>query len=155
MSESEAVLSANSAFYAAFASRDATAMDEVWAREVPVVCIHPGWPPLTDRPQIMVTWHEILQEGKAPRIDHRNARAFVYGDTALVICEEALGDALLAATNLFVREAGSWRMVHHQAGPVAPGAVSAMAPSSGSMGGSKSGMGGGEAQFVRKPRTLH
>lgn len=148
MSENEAVLSANRAFYAAFTSRDATAMDEVWAREVPVVCIHPGWPPLTDRSRIMTTWREILQEGRTPRIEHRNDRAFVYGETALVVCEEVLGESLLVATNLFVREAGSWRMVHHQAGPVAPAAMNATTLSSGRKG-------GGEAQFVRKPRTIH
>src|SRR5438128_8412277 len=39
------VLEANAAFYAAFAQRDADAMDALWAREVPVACLHPGWHP--------------------------------------------------------------------------------------------------------------
>jgi len=39
---------------------------------------------------------------------------------ALVLCREVLaGQGVLAATNLFVREAGAWRMVHHHSGPIA------------------------------------
>ena len=33
-----------------------------------------------------------------------------------MICYEVLEDGFLAATNIFVREAGGWAMVHHQAG---------------------------------------
>jgi hypothetical protein len=41
---------------------------------------------------------------------------FLYGDTALVVCEEELGGGTLVASNWFVREAGQWRLAHHQAG---------------------------------------
>ena len=41
--ENRALLAANEAFYRAFASRDAEAMAGLWARTVPVACIHPGW----------------------------------------------------------------------------------------------------------------
>ena len=40
------------------------------------------------------------------------------GDVAIVVCEEELRDGSLAATNLFVREEGNWRMMHHQASPI-------------------------------------
>ena len=43
MSDEEAVLAANEAFYRAFAARDFAAMDALWAAEAPVACIHPGW----------------------------------------------------------------------------------------------------------------
>jgi hypothetical protein len=33
-----------------------------------------------------------------------------------VVCEEELDGGTLIASNLFVREDGSWRLVHHQAG---------------------------------------
>jgi len=36
-----------------------------------------------------------------------------------VTCGESVGNSLLAATNLFVRENGGWRLVHHHASPVA------------------------------------
>jgi len=36
----------------------------------------------------------------------------------LVICEEELQAGHLIATNIFVKEDGGWRMVHHQASPL-------------------------------------
>jgi hypothetical protein len=43
------VLFANETFYLAFSHRDFDAMERLWARESPVLCIHPGWPALTLR----------------------------------------------------------------------------------------------------------
>ena len=43
----------------------------------------------------------------------------VIGDAAFVTCGESVGNNLLAATNLFVREGMAWRLVHHHASPVA------------------------------------
>ncbi|HTZ34792.1 MAG TPA: nuclear transport factor 2 family protein [Stellaceae bacterium] len=40
----------------------------------------------------------------------------MYGETALVVCEEELGGGTLIASNWFVREDGDWRIAHHQAG---------------------------------------
>ena len=34
---------------------------------------------------------------------------------------ETMEGARLVATNVFVREDGAWRMVHHQSTPIAPG----------------------------------
>jgi hypothetical protein len=37
-----------------------------------------------------------------------------------VVCIEIIeGSALLAATNVYRRAGGAWRMVHHQASPIA------------------------------------
>jgi hypothetical protein len=41
------------------------------------------------------------------------------GEEARVFCVEFVGGAALAATNLFKRVNGAWRMTHHQAGPIA------------------------------------
>ncbi|TMA07756.1 MAG: DUF4440 domain-containing protein, partial [Deltaproteobacteria bacterium] len=54
------VLEANAAFYAAFTQRDADAMDVLWAREVPVACLHPGWEPLSGREEVVSSWRRIL-----------------------------------------------------------------------------------------------
>ena len=43
------VLAANAAFYEAFDQRDMDAMERLWANQVPVCCIHPGWGPLFGR----------------------------------------------------------------------------------------------------------
>ena len=116
MTDSDAVLAANLEFYRAFGARDLAAMDALWARNAPVACINPGWPALADRDAIIESWRGILSSPESPRIVCYDERVFVYGDTALVVCEEELGGGTLVASNLFVREAEGWRMAHHQAG---------------------------------------
>lgn len=119
MTDSDAVLAANLEFYRAFTARDLVAMDALWARQAPVGCIHPGWPALADRDEIMESWRGILSNPDAPRIACYDERVLLYGDTALVICEEELDSGTLVASNLFVREAEGWRIAHHQAGQMA------------------------------------
>jgi ketosteroid isomerase-like protein len=119
MTDSDAVLAANLEFYRAFTARDLVAMDALWARQAPVGCIHPGWPALADRDEIMESWRGILSNPDAPRVACYDERVLLYGDTALVICEEELDSGTLVASNLFVREAEGWRIAHHQAGQMA------------------------------------
>lgn len=116
MSDRDAVLFANEAFYLAFQGQDMAAMDDAWARSAPVTCIHPGWSMLIGRDSVLDSWRGIFEGGNAPDIECRAPRAFVYGDVATVLCFEAVGGGFLIASNLFVREHGRWKMVHHQAG---------------------------------------
>jgi hypothetical protein len=116
MIDSDAVLAANLEFYRAFGARDLVAMEELWARRSPVGCVHPGWPALSDRDAVMESWRSILSNPEAPRIACYDERVLLYGETALVLCEEELDGGTLIASNLFVREDGIWRIAHHQAG---------------------------------------
>lgn len=115
-----AILAANAAFYEAFHRNDAVAMDEIWAARAPVACIHPGRHALLGRNLVMASWRAILEHGAvpvrcvAPQVQH-------LGEAAVVICEEHVDGNRLIATNVFVHEDGRWRIVHHQAGPLAPG----------------------------------
>jgi ketosteroid isomerase-like protein len=109
------VLSANGAFYAAFAAGNFDAMDTLWAREAPVACVHPGWPPVCGRDQVMSTWAGILQNPPQPAVRPFGEHVMMLGDVGMVIGFEAIGDIALVATNVFAREDGVWRMVHHQA----------------------------------------
>ena len=119
-SEEDAVLAANQEFYRAFAARDFAAMDALWATEATVACIHPGWDALVGREAVMESWAAILGGPGAPQIRCETPRAFVLGPSAFVICREVLEQqGWLIATNVFAREEGGWRMVHHQAGPAA------------------------------------
>jgi ketosteroid isomerase-like protein len=118
MTDQDAVLAANLEFYRAFAARDLAAMDALWARKAPVACLHPGWSALKDRDAIMGSWAGILSNADAPRIACYDEQVFLYGDVALVLCEEELAGGTLAASNFFVREDGSWRMAHHHAGQI-------------------------------------
>lgn len=117
MSVIDAVLFANSAFYIAFTNRDMAAMGEVWASGEGVSCIHPGWPTLYGRDEVLKSWASILRNPNAPRMKVHNARVTMMGDAAMVTCiEELNGRQFLAATNIFVRVGSAWRMTHHQAG---------------------------------------
>ena len=111
MTDQDAVLAANLEFYRAFAARDLTAMDALWARRAPVACLHPGWTAIRDRDAIIGSWAGILSNPDAPRIA-------CYDEQALVLCEEELEGGTLAASNFFVREDGVWRIAHHQAGQI-------------------------------------
>jgi ketosteroid isomerase-like protein len=118
MTDQDAVLAANLEFYRAFSARDLSAMDALWARQTPVACLHPGWSAIKDRDAIMQSWAGILSNPNAPRIACFDEEVFLYGDAALVLCEEELEAGTLAASNLFVREAGEWRIAHHHAGQI-------------------------------------
>jgi len=114
-----AVLDANSSFYRAFAERDLAAMEELWAEDAPVACIHPGWDALRGREAVMRSWRDILRAGGA-LVSCTSASAHVLGEVAFVVCGERLPDGPpLVATNVFRRERGRWRLCHHHAGMVA------------------------------------
>jgi len=115
MSDDQELLFANAAFYAAFADGDLALMDRLWARSVRVACVHPGWEPLVGRDTVMESWRAIL--AAPPDIECTDPDVFVYGETGFVICRESANGNPLVATNVFVREDGDWRLVHHQAGP--------------------------------------
>jgi ketosteroid isomerase-like protein len=118
MSDEAAILAANAAYYRAFTTPDFAAMSRIWAEDN-VSCIHPGWPVLIGRPAILESYREIMRNPEQERIDPRNETVMVAGDEARVICVEFVGGAALAATNLFKRVDGTWRMTHHQASPIA------------------------------------
>ena len=119
MGIAEDVLTDNQTFYRAFSKGDMNAMDALWSSAAPVACSHPGWAVLTGRDTVMASWRSILDSPGRPHITCRDAAAHELGDAAYVTCYEDVGAGVLAATNIFVLEAGAWRMVHHQAGPTA------------------------------------
>ena len=118
MTDADAVLAANLEFYRAFTMRDLAAMEALWARHAPVACLHPGWTVLSDREAVMSSWSGILSNPAAPRIACYDERVLLFGDAALVVCEEELDGGTLAASNFFVREDGVWRLAHHHAGQI-------------------------------------
>lgn len=111
-----AILFANEAFYLAFSHRDLEAMDRLWVRNGPVVCIHPGWPALTERAAIISSWEKILSNPNSPPVKVHDARVFTQGKLASVVCYETLQEIMLVATNIFKQEKGKIRLLHHQAG---------------------------------------
>ncbi len=125
MADEDDVRGANAAYYAAFNTRDAEAMNACWANRTAVACIHPGWRPLHGREDVMGSWRNIFQSGGAPKLEIDRETVVVVGDFAYVTCRERIAERssqagqALAATNVYVREDGAWRIVLHHAGPVA------------------------------------
>jgi hypothetical protein len=110
---------ANDAFYQAFSAADLSAMDAVWAEQPNVYCVHPGWPPITTRTEVMASWQEILANAGPIQVRCVAPKATVFGDLGLVCCYERFASQHLVASNLFIRADASWRMVHHHAGALA------------------------------------
>ena len=48
-------LFANASFYSAFRNRDLDAIDALWATTQPCLCVHPGWPALVERDEILLS----------------------------------------------------------------------------------------------------
>ncbi len=113
------ILAANQAFYDAFSHHDVEAMEAVWSTRTDLACVHPGWDAIHGRREVLSSWRAILSSPEAPPVECSGAVARILGDLAYVVCSELLPGAELCATNVFVREGGAWKLIHHHAGPVA------------------------------------
>jgi hypothetical protein len=122
-------LFANEGFYLAFARGDLRAMDRLWAVEHDVLCVHPGWPALTGRASILESWQRIFADGDQPKVAFHAQTVLRMGGLLTVICYEQVGNSVMLASNGFVAESGTVRMVSHHAGmcgnppPLPPGKV--------------------------------
>lgn len=114
-SEKEQVLAANAAFYAAFSTSNLAAMDALWSTSRDVAVFHPNWQGIKGRDAVMRSWATILNGNEVTDIRPVGARVILSGKMAMVICEEDLVAVRMIATNIFMDEGGTWRMVHHQA----------------------------------------
>lgn len=142
------MLEANRAFYAAFEARDIDAMGQVWERSERATVTHPGWPTLRSWVAVAESWRRIFDHTPYIQFFLTDEEVVVAGDAAWVTLYEnilqeipgvrgvpdvegrrpgvrdapgqaVLGDARVAATNVFVLVEGSWRMVVHHGSPVA------------------------------------
>lgn len=113
------LLATNERFYEAFSKRDFAALSDLWHPTLPLVCIHPGWPPLEGRDAVLGSWRRILQNPASPPVRCVSPRVSLMNELALVVCFEVVRGSRLVATNGYAPSDGRWRMVFHQAGPVA------------------------------------
>ena len=119
------VLEANRSFYAALERRDIDEMEACWSHEDDVACAHPGWHRLDGWDEVSRSWSAIFANSRAWRVHCEGARAVASGELAVVFCVENLeavgghGDpARMQATNVFRKEGGVWKMIHHHASPM-------------------------------------
>lgn len=116
--DEDALLAANAAYYRAFSMRDLAAMEAIWADDG-VTCVHPGWPALVGRAQTLASYRDIFRNPSQEEVRAGEERVVIDGADGRVFCVERVGGGLLLATNWFRRIDGRWRLLHHQASPLA------------------------------------
>ncbi|MFI8854715.1 nuclear transport factor 2 family protein [Streptomyces sp. 891-h] len=144
----EAVEAANTALYDAVERGDIEALSRMWLGEDAddpadpeggegehgVRVVHPGWPVLTGRSEVLRSYALIMANTEYVQFFLTDVEISVLGDTALVSCTENIlsggpaeedGSAgplvggLVVATNLFRRtESGEWKLWSHHGSPV-------------------------------------
>jgi ketosteroid isomerase-like protein len=119
MTEKDAIIAANAAFYAAFAAGDIDEVVRLWADDDGVSCVHPGWPPIIGHATVIGSWRDILENPARPHIVSVEPYAIIDGDSGRVLCIEIVNGTALAACNNFRRIGDAWRLVHHQSSPIA------------------------------------
>src|SRR5579884_1630433 len=127
MSDHEEVRQANRGFYDAFETLEVEQMERVWLQEPHIVCIHPGWRPLSGWGPIMHSWERIFDSTFEMKFDISEIQIMVQGDLAVVVVQENLTQrgydgiikSTVLATNVFERASGEWKMVLHHGSPVA------------------------------------
>ncbi|MBP2404298.1 nuclear transport factor 2 family protein [Streptomyces syringium] len=136
--DSERVELANTALYEAVERGDTVAMEQLWvdSPDVDVSCVHPGWPVLRGRGEVLRSYALIMASTDYIQFFLTDVEVAVAGDTALVTCTENIlsgGPAetegelgplvgqLVVATNVFRRVGEDWKVWSHHGSPVLAG----------------------------------
>ena len=121
----EGVLAANQAFYDAHEQRNSAGMAAVWEHDDRAVCVHPGWPILRTWPVIEQSWRQIFAGPGRNQFILTNQAVAIDGDIAWVTLDENLVEGgmtgTVAATNMYVRTDGVWKLIFHHGSPVMSG----------------------------------
>ena len=129
MTDVEAVEAVNAAMYEAFESADVDRMRAVWDELDPaaVVCVHPGWPMLRGREQVLRSWSAVMAGTDYIQFFLTDVQVSVLGDTAIVTCTENVltevteagpRNTAVVATNVLVRRGDAWKVQVHHGSPV-------------------------------------
>ncbi|MFH9299200.1 nuclear transport factor 2 family protein [Streptomyces sp. NPDC017520] len=129
------VEAANTAFYEALERGDHDELSGRWlpGEDLTVSCVHPGWPVLTGRGEVLRSYALIMANTEYIQFFLTDVNIAMTDDTALVTCTEnilsggpaeegnALGPLvgqLVVATNVFRRTADGWKLWSHHGSPV-------------------------------------
>jgi len=126
VSPEDAVREANHRFYAAFESLDIAQMEALWSHDDTVECVHPGWDLLLGWDEVRERWERIFANTKRVRVALSCEWVRIEGDVGWVACTarvtsafaEDFDEAVVQATNVFVRRDSQWLLVVHHASPV-------------------------------------
>ena len=127
---------ANLALYLAVESGDFDAMSALWVDGLAgesSVCVHPGWPAVVGRGQVLRAWALIMANTTYIQFFLTDVRSWVVDDVGIVSCQENILTGLdagagngsadltggrVVATNVFRRTPNGWRAWLHHASPV-------------------------------------
>lgn len=113
-SSRDLLLETNDTFYRLMRAGDYPSMEQLWADRRVVSCTHPGRAMLIGRDAVMDSWRMILGT-HPPQVWPDEPRALITGRSAFVLNVERVDGQDLMASNGFVIEHGTWRMINHQA----------------------------------------
>ncbi|WP_175408316.1 nuclear transport factor 2 family protein [Streptomyces sp. TRM64462] len=133
--DTEAVEEANTAFYEAMERGDFEAVADLWLDERygEISCVHPGWPVLSGRGEVLRSYALIMANTEYIQFFLTDVKVSLSADTALVTCTENIlsgGPAedgaelgplvgqLVVATNVFRRTPEGWKVWSHHGSPV-------------------------------------
>ncbi|MER5951759.1 nuclear transport factor 2 family protein [Streptomyces sp. NPDC001904] len=148
--DTQAVDTANRSFYEAQERGDFEELTSLWlapedvsyaedadpddAEDTSISCVHPGWPVLTGRGEVLRSYALIMANTEYIQFFLTDVRISVVGDTAMVTCTENIlsggpapedSDELgplvgqrVVATNVFRRTRDGWKLWSHHASPV-------------------------------------
>ncbi|OAH11407.1 nuclear transport factor 2 family protein [Streptomyces jeddahensis] len=113
---------------------DADTAGAVVSARPEISCVHPGWPVLTGRGEVLRSYALIMANTDYIQFFLTDVHVSVSGDTALVTCTEnilsgapapeggpepgPLVGQLVVATNVFRRTSAGWKLWAHHASPV-------------------------------------
>lgn len=116
-----AIEEANERFYEAFRNGNYAAMSQIWGTGQHVQCIHPAAECIAGREDVMTSWKLILSSGRM-NINLEDVRIYATDTEGYVTLVEVVdaedSQGRIIATNIFERQKGSWKIVHHHGGPV-------------------------------------
>jgi len=127
LGDAETVRGVNRRFYEAVSKQNLLVMEEIWAHDPHVRCVHPGWRLLEGWDAIRDSWRTIFTSSICLTVVPEEPRVTVLGPTAIVTCREKISSVTLdgstvsaaEATNVFERRDGRWHLIHHHASPIA------------------------------------
>jgi ketosteroid isomerase-like protein len=132
----DALVERNEDLYAAFENADLDGMDALWVdgeNAESVVCVHPGWPTLRGREEVIRSWAMIMANTSYIQFVLTDVEVAVAGEVGVVTCVEniitaadeesdadrtAFAGAKGVATNVFRRTANGWRLWVRHGSPV-------------------------------------
>ena len=126
METTDSLIEANTRFYRAFELFDIEEMNELWDKELAVTCIHPGWPLIQGRSEILQSWINIFNNTMVMQFTITESSITIEGEWGWIVCTESLrsvvngkvNEGRVEATNIFRRVENQWYLVHHHGSPI-------------------------------------